>query len=382
MILRIVFPLISLAIAGLSIAVDLHPRTADSRLCLSGGCRFDQILASGATPETISALLNEDPEDPGIWCTYGEFWAARGDITKAKVAFDRALILGSGLSPVLMRIANFDFAHDRAEEGLRLAPRILSASDQFDELVFSYVRASGAATPQLLGIVIPATPRVAHSWLRWQMRAGTDQDVMDTWAWMRKNQFADERSAVEIATTMWQHKTYRGGQELWADWLGAKRGDYLNPQLLANARFQEAPSGTPFDWTLAARAGVEFIRRDGLEVHFLGQENVSAAGLGQITAVEPGRYRFSAEVSADNITTDEGTFFQITDAENGGRLNLETQPMLANRSRAWISMDFTVPAGTRIVQIGLTRRPSLKFDNKLAGTLHIYRISLVPAFKT
>jgi hypothetical protein len=381
-ILRILFPFIALAIAGLSIAVDLHPRTADSRLCLSGGCRFDQILASGATPETVSALVNEYPEDPGIWCTYGEFWAAHGDITKAKAGFDRALVLGAGLSPVLVRIANFDFTHDRRDEGLRLVPRILAESDQFDELVFSYVQASGVAAPKLLGVVIPATPRAAHSWLRWQMRAGTDQDVLDTWTWMRKNQFADEKSAVEIATTLWQHKTYRDAQELWADWLGAKRGDYLYPQLLANARFQETPSGTPFDWNLTSRAGCEFIRRDGLEVHFLGQENVASTGLEQITSVEPGRYRFSAEASGDNITTDEGPFFQISDAENGARLNLETQPMLGNRSRAWTSMDFAVPAGTHIVRIGLMRRPSLKFDNKIAGTLHIYQISLVPASKT
>ena len=382
MILRVLFPFIALAIAGLSIAVDLHPRTADSRLCLSGGCRFDQILASGATPETVSALVNEYPEDPGIWCTYGEFWAARGDITKAKAGFDRALVLGSGLSPILMRIANFDFTHERQDEGLRLAPRILAESDQFDELIFSYVRASNIASPQLLGIVIPAMPRVAHSWLRWQMRAGTDQEVLDTWSWMRKNQFADEKSAVEITTTLWQRKTYRDAQGLWADWLGVKRGDYLNPQLLANTRFQESPSGAPFDWNLTARTGVEFARRDGLEIHFLGQENTSATGLEQITAVEPGRYRFSVEVSADNLTTDEGPFFQITDAENEGRLNLETQPMLGNRSRAWTSMDFSVPAGMHIVRIGLTRRPSLKFDNKIAGTLHIYQISLVPASKT
>lgn len=381
MILRLLFPLIALAIAGLSIAVELHPRTADSRLCLSGGCRFDQILASGATPETVSALVNEDPVDPGVWCTYGEFWAARGDIAKAQAAFERALVLGAGLSPVLVRIANFDFSHDRRDEGLRLVPRILSASDQFDELVFSYVHTSGVAAPQLLGTVIPATPRVAHSWLRWQIRMGTDRNVLDTWTWMRRNQFADTNDAVQVSATLWQHKSYRDAQELWADWLAAKRGDYLNPQRLANARFQEAPSGVPFDWTLTARAGVEFIRHDGLEAHFLGQENVGATGLGQITAVEPGRYRFSAEVSADNLTTDEGPFFQITDAENGGRLTLETQPILGNQSRASISMDFTVPAGTRIIQIGLVRRPSLKFDNKIAGTLHIYQVSIVPVSK-
>jgi hypothetical protein len=162
--LRFLFPLISLAITSLSIAVELSPRPADSQLCLSGGCRFDQILASGATPEIVSALLNEDPGDPGVWCTYGEFWSARGETTSAKVAFDRALVLGAGLSSVLMRIANFDFANDRQEEGLRLVPRILSQTDEFDGIVFSYLGVSGKPVSQLLGTAVPPALRPARSW--------------------------------------------------------------------------------------------------------------------------------------------------------------------------------------------------------------------------
>jgi len=87
-------------------------------------------------------------------------------------------------------------------------------------------------------------------------------------------------------------------------------------------------------------------------------------------------------VSADQITTDEGPFFQVTDAENSARLSLETRPITGKVSRCWISLDFTAPASTAAVTVQLARRPSLKFDNKLAGTLHIYRTSLVPIPRT
>ena len=374
--LRFLFPLISLAITCLSISVELSPRPADSQLCLYGGCRFDQILATGATPETISALLNEDPGDPGVWCTYGEFWSARGETTKAIAAFDRALVLGSGLSSVLMRIANFDFTHDRTEEALRIVPRILSQTDEFDGIVFSYLEVSGKPASQLLGTAVPPAPRAARSWLGWVRSRGTDQDIVDAWAWTRRNRFADEKSAVDTATTLWQRQSYRAAQELWADWLGPRRGDYPHSQLLANTHFQAAPNGTPFDWNFSPTAGVELVRRDGLEVRFSGRENITSPGVQQVALVEPGRYRFAAQISAGNLTTDQGVAFQIVDVENPGRLTVETKPALGNVSQSSATLDFTVPAGTRVIQVKLVRQASLKFDSKIAGTLHIYQVSL------
>jgi hypothetical protein len=376
--LRFLFPLISLAIASLSICVELYPRAADSRLCLSGFCRFDQILASDATPATVSALLNENSGDPGIWCTYGEFWGARGETAKAKAAFDRALVLGSGLSDVLMRTANFDFTHDRKDDGLRLVPRILSQTNNFDGILFSYLRMSGEPVSRLLGTAVPPLPRAADSWLVWLRSQGSNQDILSTWTWMRRLDIAGEQSAADTAWTLWNRKAYKDAQELWVIWLGARQGDYLKPQLLTNTRFQQTPSGSPFDWNFDRTKSVEFTRRDGLDIHFLGEENIDSVGIQQFTAPQAGRYTFSAEVSGNNITTDEGPFFKITDVENPERLSVQTRPITGTRCRSWISADFTVPAATRGLEVQLTRRSSFRFDNKIAGTLHIYQTSLVP----
>ena len=379
--LRFLFPSISLAITGLTISVDLSPHAANSRLCLSGGCRFDQILASDTNPATIAALVNENSGDPGIWCTYGEFWAARGENTKATAAFDRALVLGSGLSYVLMRAANFDFTHDRKEEALHLVPQILSQTNNFDGVLFSYLWISGESVPRLLGTAIPPLPRAADSWLRWLWSKGTDQDILSTWTWMWRLNIADEKSAAETAWTLWNRKAYKSAQELWLVWLGARQGDYLKPQLLTNTRFQETASGAPFDWTFADSKSVEFVRRDGLDVHFMGEENIDSVGLQQFTAVEAGRYTFSAEVSWNKITTDEGPFFRIADIENSGRLSVQTRAVTGTMCRSWITADFTVPAATHALQIQLTRRSSSRFDNKITGTLHIYQTSLIPSLQ-
>jgi hypothetical protein len=68
--------------------------------------------------------------------------------------------------------------------------------------------------------------------------------------------------------------------------------------------------------------------------------------------------------------------FQIVDAENPGRLTVETKPVLGNISRSLSTLDFSVPAGAKVIQVKLIRQPSLKFDSKIAGTLHIYHVSL------
>jgi hypothetical protein len=113
-------------------------------------------------------------------------------------------------------------------------------------------------------------------------------------------------------------------------------------------------------------------------VRFLGTENVAFSGVRQFTVVPPGRYRFSAEVSSDSLTTDQGPFFRVFDPANPGRLNVESAPILGTVGKSWITAEFTVRRGTEALAVELERRPSQNFDNRIAGTLHLHQVSLVP----
>jgi hypothetical protein len=188
---------------------------------------------------------------------------------------------------------------------------------------------------------------------------------------MKGNRLLDERSAGEVAWELWNRKSYRTAYALWTDWLGTT-------QLLANTRFDTAPRETPFDWTLGSSPAVAVTRANGLDVRFSGTENVAFSEVRQFIFVPPGRYRLSAEVSSDNLTTDQGPFFRIFDPANPARLNAESAPILGTAGKSWITVEFTVTRGTEALAVQLERRPSQRFDNRISGTLHIHQVSLVP----
>jgi hypothetical protein len=379
--MRILFAVAALAVSALSIGLDLRPAAPGSALCRLGLCRFDQVFAEidrqGMSVAGVATLLNEDPSNPEVWCAYGEQLAAAKQDARAEAAFDQAVKLGPGMPPVLMRAANFDFTHGRTAHSIEMANRILRRTDAFDQILFSYLTASRIETTKLLGTAIPEEPRAAKAWLRWLRDRGSAQEVLETWAWMKQEKLTDQRSAVDTAWALWDRKSFRAAQDLWADWLGVRADGYLHPQRLANLNFQEEPSGSPFDWALTMPTGVREERKDGLELRFTGTANVDFGHVYQGTTVTPGRYRFSAEVSAEGLTTDQLPCFRICDAVNPRRMDVQSPPVQRNVERSWVTLDFTAPAGTEAILVQVRRQPSQRFDNKIEGTLHRYHTSLV-----
>jgi hypothetical protein len=381
--MRTLLAIVSLAISGLSITLDYSHPSPDSRACRLGVCRYDQLFsaidAEGLTLTSIGAVLNQDPSNPLVWCTYAELLSTGGQTQPAIDAFDHAIALGPGMSPVLMRAANFDFAHGRMDHALAMTNRILTQTEAFDQLLFSYLTRAQLPVSQLAGVAVPLDPRAAKSWFYWLRGAGSDADLRELWSWMRHNQLLDQKTAAEFAWAFWQRKAFTAAQDVWADWLGPAAGGYLHPQRLANVRFKEAPNGSPFDWTLTPTPALEIRQNDGLEVRFSGAENIEFSGVRQFATVGSGRYRFSAEISATDLTTDQGPFFHIFDPAAPGRLSVESSLVRGTVARSWITLDVSVPSGTQALAVQIERRRSQKFDNKINGTLHVYQVSLLPA---
>jgi len=380
--MRYLLPFAAFLAAGTSIWPDLRPVPAGSKLCQTGLCRFDQLFsridAEGVNLGNVGRLLEQDPMNPLVWCVYADLLAAAGKTGAAAETFDYAISLGPGMSPVLMRAANFDFAYGQTAHGMRMAREILLQTDAFDQILFADLMHSGAPISQLLGTTIPGTPRVARAWLEWVRGHGSTQELAATWAWIQQNRLADRKSAVDVTRALWERKALRTAQKIWAAWLGSER-NYLNPQRLANTRFENEPSGSPFDWKLDAPESVQLLRQDGLEIRFSGTENVHFSHVSQFATVDAGRYRLSVEVRANGLTTDERPFFRVFDSVNPVRLDVATAPLPEKIPRSWLTLDFAVPRGTEAVQIQIERRPSHHFDNKISGTLHVYQVSLTPA---
>ena len=380
--MRALFVILSFLITGISLAFDFTPPSPDSAACQYGLCRYDQVFkaidAEGCNTRTVGALLNLDPSNPLVWSTWAETLSAAGRTQEAVSAFDQSVKLGPGMSPVLMRRANFDFAHGRLDDGFRMTNAILKQTDAFDQVLFSYLTLSGKPISAIAGVAIPALPRPAASWASWLRTSGSPKDLRELSSWMLGNHLLDQKSASDLAWAFWQRKEFLVAQEFWSDWLGKSDSSYLHPERLADVRFQQAPGESPFDWNVTPVPGVEVRRKDGLEIQFSGSSNVSFSTMRQFTAATGGRYRFSALISADNISTDQGPFFHIYDLLEPRLLNIMTEQIKGNVARSSISLDVPVPPGVHALVIQIDRVPSQKFDNKIAGTLHVYQVSLQP----
>jgi hypothetical protein len=374
-----VFIIASLTLAVSSITLDrLHPGP-DSWFCRAGFCRMEQISevsAPAAGPASFASAINEDASDPYLWSAYADSLAAGGDIGKASGAMDHAVSLGPNLPPVLIRAAYFDFTHGRYDRGAGLSAHILSETSAFDPLVFSYLEYFGKDSEAILGTGIPAARRPAQAWAAWIGANGSEEEARKTWAWMMQNHLMDQPAALDLTWKLWRRQFFGSARELWSDWVGNASGMDPAGELVFDNRFEEAPDGSPFDWSIQKQASVEVLLDHGLEIHFLGGENVKLDGIRQSIIVRPGRYHFSAIIQSDDLTTDQGPFFRVFDTADSGRVDIRTIQITGTTPRSAIECEVVVTQRTKALTIQLERSESDRFDSKITGSLHIYEVSL------
>ena len=128
--------------------------------------------------------------------------------------------------------------------------------------------------------------------------------------------------------------------------------ELANAGLLMNGKFENAPSGLPFDWRIAAglNAAAELVApaSDGggrlLHVSF-GSGRVKFPELSQIVLLPPGHYRLEGKLRGQ-ISGKRGLRWQLTCA-SGTRKLLGQTDMLMGETRQWriFALEAEVPAG-------------------------------------
>ena len=153
-----------------------------------------------------------------------------------------------------------------------------------------------------------------------------------------------------------------------------------------NGDFEHPLQGRPQGWTLGRsdHFRAKLVRNEGvdgstaLRIEFLGKENLSFAAVSQNLVVEPGmKYQLTAQVRAEEISTDEGLFLELLE-KSSGRVLFSTDPVRGTQ-------DWKEELG--VIQISdteeglvfrLRRRPSRMLDNKIRGKIWLDKVSLEP----
>ena len=269
--MKLCLAIILMISAGLSLELDFARPASDWVCCWIGLCRPDQLHAEPSYKPQEPALselqraLRLDSANPYRWAECGIALDERGDRLAAQKFFSRATELGSNTPPVLMVVANHYLLDNQPDRALELGKRVLSLTEEFDELLFATYGQLGRPLRDFLGTAIPVERRPATAWLKWLIPRAPEADLIETWRWLRGHGCADDAITGSLTQELWKRRSCSKAAELWGDWLGQERGDYLRPELLTNRRFSNAPRPGPFDWTIEPNPSVGISLQDGLQ---------------------------------------------------------------------------------------------------------------------
>ena len=337
--------------------------------------------------------LARDPASPFRWCDLGEAYMQQGRMSEARDCFEQAVKRGPFSPRILMRAANFYFVAGDTSTALSLSARCLAGVRDYDATVFRQYERLGIPLGELLEIGLPPHEDATRSWFLFLMRpdaASDDNKIMGTsWRHLVDRGFAGNdllgryvswlvaRKHFEQAVAV-QEEFYAPGVES----VGSRRTN-----LLFNPGFERTPSGSPLDWRIRSLEGVEVTRvpqddsegSTALRIEFSKAGNPHYRHVSQQAVVLRGRLRFSAAVRSDGITSDQGIGFQIVDAEAPHRFDVSTESVRGTTNWTTVETEFEPPPDTKLLEVRVVRRPSLKFDNQLSGTVWIDDVSLGPA---
>ena len=355
--------------------------TSESAVAQQG---YERLVAGklegpGGAVEAFEAALRRDLGSPYRWCDLGEAWLAAGRVEKARYCVNRALELGPNVAPVLIRAANFHFRAGTPKLALPYTARVLGMAGEYDETIFSSYDRMGVAQEQVLRAGLPDSERAAQSYFRYLVAKGNLEKVRAGWEWVRGRSFADDRLADEYVRYLLKSGQYEMAAGAWAAHTAPRERGYRETSWIFNGGFEREPIGTVFDWRITPVDGVQASRDSGaaasgkwsLRVRFEGKENLSYHHVSQMAVVEPGMYRFRALMRTEAITTDQGVGFRIADAEDAQRLDVGTEGVVGTQRWKEVELAFRAPERTRLLEIEMARKQSLKFDNKISGTVWV-----------
>ena len=238
---------------------------------------------------------------------------------------------------------------------------------------------------KVMSIGLPKSQRAWQSYLRYLISLGKFADAAAVWNRIVSERYGDDRLAGDYVGFLFRDHRYEVAARAWALYLGDRGHGYPAENYVYNGDFEAEPSGVDFDWTMENLNDDVKVTIDpslahtgsrSLKIEFGGKTNVNYDRVSQKAVVKPGRYRFSAFIRADGLTTDQGIAFRISDAEWSTHLDVRTEQVIGTTDWKRIELMVSVPGETRMLAIQVIRPSSWRFDSHIAGTAWIDTISL------
>jgi tetratricopeptide (TPR) repeat protein len=367
------------------------------------------LYAAGGNSAEVVRLSEKatalSPYDAFYWADLGAAyeWSGRND--DALRAFTRAHALFPNSPEINWKIANFYVRTGEISYALRALKEVLLEDPSKERQVFILAANATADNQEILREMLPPSAPILLDYLDFQIETNRMDPAAQTWATLLKLESPfDPARALPYLDALIQHKHVDHLIEAWAT-VSARFPQEIaardaKPNLISNGDFAFSPLNGGLDWrvipvqgaavTVDASTGVDASK--SLRINFDGTQNLDYAHVLQYVPVMPNTsYKFSAYMRAQGITTDSGPRFVLQDtydpaelvdvsskAANPIRFSISTENLTGTSDWSPHQLEFKTTGNTRLLIVKVVRPASHKFDNKLAGTLWIARVTLLP----
>jgi hypothetical protein len=338
-----------------------------------------QAIASDSPAESralayYQALLRSDAASPYVWAHLAQFYSQSSAMEKAAWCAHRSETLGWRVAPALLDAVHARVAQSDKEAVLHSGRQVLTLVRDYDSFIFRYYDAEDLPTAAVLDGGIPLTRDAAGSWLIHVIERNDRQAAARTWAWMRGNSLTSPQLLNQYSAFLIGRGDLDDATREWNAFYSQARPEGGN--LLFNGGFEHPLTGGPLDWEISPENGVQAsidrkVAHTGgasVRIDFPGTENVAFQGVSNRAVVGDSTIRLSVFFKSNGITTDEGVRVAVADAQRPDRFSFVSDPLTGSTDWRKLEYSFTLPAQTSLLRITVVRRPSLRFDNKIAGT--------------
>jgi len=292
---------------------------------------------------------------------------------------------------VSWKYGNFLLRQNRLPEAYAEIHRAVMVDPKLTPLAVSRAWHSEPDVHLLLDQILPDTPEAYSDALAFL--AGEQNPTAAVEVWNRliaKDPHTDWRRACALTDMLVAQEKFEDAGKVWhqAVTLDAVPGSaYTGNSLVYDGGFEKDISGGGLGWRQTDVLGADFdfdsdAKHSGsrsARLSFDGTKNLSYDGLYQSVLVSPStHYRFQGFLRTDQISTESGIRFEILDPKDQKDLDILTQNETGSAPWTLEQAEFTTSSQTRLILIRIARKPSVRLDNKLRGTVWIDDISLVP----
>jgi hypothetical protein len=330
------------------------------------------------------------PSNAWYWAGLGDAYEVSGRAEEARKAYERARECFPNSPDINWRLGNFYLRDGKLESALEAFQKVLLGDPGMRRPAFDLAWRASEDAHLILSRMIPARTDIYFPYLNYLVETRRMDAAEELWAHILESRLPFEpRLAFPYLDGLIRNSRVAQLQAAWGALVERnptliRRRSYES-NLVMNGDFEGEILNGGLDWRVLSREGVRvsldsltfFDGTHSLRLDFDGKRNVDYGQVLQYVPVKPNTaYRFTGYMRTQDITTDSGPRFEIRDARDPSQLFLSTQNLVGSAGWSPQYLEFKTPAQTELLVIRVARPPSRKFDNQLAGTVWVDRVSL------